>query len=88
MAALIDKMPAKVQMQSGVAENPGVYPAEVPGSEKNMRISVEIDDAHLRSLDRLASRDQRPATVREAIAEYLDSALSRLWTTLTACGAE
>lgn len=38
-----------------------------------MRISVDIDETHLRSLDRLASRDgrSRAAMVREAIAEYL-----------------
>jgi predicted transcriptional regulator len=39
-----------------------------------MRTLVDIDERHLRELDRLASRERRSraAMVREAIAEYLD----------------
>jgi predicted transcriptional regulator len=39
-----------------------------------MRTLVDIDEPHLRELDRLASRERRSraAMVREAIAEYLD----------------
>lgn len=39
-----------------------------------MRTLVDIDESHLKELDRLASRERRSraAMVREAIAEYLD----------------
>ena len=39
-----------------------------------MRTLVDIDEPHLRELDRLASRERRSraAMVRQAIAEYLD----------------
>jgi predicted transcriptional regulator len=40
----------------------------------HMRTVVDIDERHLRELDRLASHERRSraAMVREAIAEYLD----------------
>ena len=39
-----------------------------------MRTLVDIDEPHLKELDRLANRERRSraAMVREAIAEYLD----------------
>jgi predicted transcriptional regulator len=39
-----------------------------------MRISIDLDETHLRALDRLATREQRSraALAREAVAEYLD----------------
>jgi predicted transcriptional regulator len=52
-----------------------IYDADISSGEKRaMRALVDIDDSHIRELDRLA-KDQkrsRAAVIREAVADYLD----------------